>query len=139
VITRHGKRAAVILSFAEWERLSLCCPLGNCSLRRLFLSVVSVVEIKDDIAKANREGAIRKARDLSAWLETLLHLSDFAHGKGQAPGRERTAPKTSLQPPVMTTAEDIIHESRYLITPRRGRPEAGCVRGWLQQRTARNC
>ncbi len=114
MITRQGKRAAVILSFAEWERLSLCCPLDNCSLRRLFLSVVSVVEIEDGIAKANREGAIRKARDLSAWLETLLHLSDFTHGKGQAPGRERTVPKTSLQPPVMTAAKDIIHEQPVL-------------------------
>ena len=71
----------------------------------LFLSVVSVAEIEDGIAKAKRGGASRKARDLSAWLETLLHLyakrilafdiatariagalSDLARGQGHAPG-----------------------------------------------------
>lgn len=71
----------------------------------LFLSVVTVAEIEDGIAKAQREGASRKADDLSAWLETVLHLysqrimafdvptariagtlSDLAHGRGHAPG-----------------------------------------------------
>lgn len=40
----------------------------------LFLSAVSVAEIQDGIAKARREGAARKAGDLDAWLDTLLHL-----------------------------------------------------------------
>jgi len=40
----------------------------------LFLSVVTVAEIEDGIAKARREGATRKSVDLSAWLETVLHL-----------------------------------------------------------------
>lgn len=71
----------------------------------LFLSVVTIAEIEDGIAKAKREGASRKARDLTAWLDTLLHLysariltfdlvtariagalSDLARGQGQAPG-----------------------------------------------------
>ncbi|MDE3117069.1 MAG: type II toxin-antitoxin system VapC family toxin [Pseudomonadota bacterium] len=71
----------------------------------LFLSAVTVAEIEDGIAKAQREGATRKATDLSAWLETVLHLyadrilafdvptariagalSDRARGQGQAPG-----------------------------------------------------
>ena len=71
----------------------------------LYLSVVSVAEIEDGIAKARREKAKRKAVDLTAWLETLLHLyrdrilafdvaaarvagrlSDLARGKGLAPG-----------------------------------------------------
>ena len=71
----------------------------------LFLSVVTIAEIEDGIAKANREGATRKSRDLSAWLETVLHLyaarilpfdlaiariagvlSDQARGQGHAPG-----------------------------------------------------
>ena len=71
----------------------------------LFLSVVTIAEIEDGIAKAKREGATRKSRDLSAWLETLLHLyaarilpfdvatarlagvlSDHARGQGHAPG-----------------------------------------------------
>ena len=72
---------------------------------KLFISVVTVAEIEDGIAKAKREGATRKSRDLGAWLETLLHLyaarilpfdlatarlagalSDHARGQGHAPG-----------------------------------------------------
>ena len=71
----------------------------------LFLSVVTVAEIEDGIAKARREGATRKSVDPSAWLETVLHLygdrvlafdtatariagaiSDRAQGLGQTPG-----------------------------------------------------
>ena len=71
----------------------------------LFLSVVTVAEIEDGIAKARREGATRKGVDLSAWLETVLHLygdrvlafdtatariagaiSDRARGLGHTPG-----------------------------------------------------
>ena len=71
----------------------------------LFLSAVTVAEIADGIAKAKREGAKRKAADLSAWLQTVLHLygdrvlpfdsptaeiagalSDLARGRGQSPG-----------------------------------------------------
>lgn len=71
----------------------------------LFLSAVTVAEIADGIAKAKREGARRKASDLSAWLQTVLHLygdrvlpfdsaaaeiagilSDLARGRGHAPG-----------------------------------------------------
>jgi predicted nucleic acid-binding protein len=71
----------------------------------LFLSPVTVAEIEDGIAKLRREGATRKADDLAAWLEAVLHLyggrilafdtptariagalSDHARGQGQAPG-----------------------------------------------------
>ena len=71
----------------------------------LFLSAVTVAEIADGIAKARREGAKRKAADLSDWLQTVLHLygdrvlafdaataeiagalSDFARGRGHTPG-----------------------------------------------------
>lgn len=41
---------------------------------RLFVSAITVAEIEDGIAKSRRLGAIRKADELSAWLETLLHL-----------------------------------------------------------------
>jgi predicted nucleic acid-binding protein len=40
----------------------------------LFVSVVTIAEIEDWIAKARRTGATRKADDLGWWLETLLHL-----------------------------------------------------------------
>jgi toxin FitB len=72
---------------------------------RLYLSVVTVAEIADGIAKARRERTRRKAADLTAWLDTLLHLysdrvlafdvaaarvagelSDLARSKGLAPG-----------------------------------------------------
>jgi toxin FitB len=71
----------------------------------LFLSVVTVAEIEDGIAKLRREGATRKSSDLAAWLETVLHLygdrvlafdmltariagviADRARGQGHAPG-----------------------------------------------------
>ena len=71
----------------------------------LFVSAVTIAEIADGIAKAKREGARRKAANLSAWLQTLLHLygdrvlsfdsataeiagalSDLARSRGQAPG-----------------------------------------------------
>ncbi|ABC20896.1 type II toxin-antitoxin system VapC family toxin [Rhodospirillum rubrum] len=71
----------------------------------LFLSAVTVAEIEDGIAKLRREGATRKAADLMAWLDALLHLygnrilpfdttlarlagvlSDRARAQGQAPG-----------------------------------------------------
>jgi toxin FitB len=41
--------------------------------QRLHLSVVTVVEIEDGIARAVRSGAARRARDLAEWLEALLH------------------------------------------------------------------
>ncbi len=72
---------------------------------KLYLSVVTVAEIEDGIAKARRERAGRKAADLTAWLDTVLHLygdrvlafdvtaarvagelSDLARSKGLAPG-----------------------------------------------------
>ncbi|MGC1574722.1 MAG: type II toxin-antitoxin system VapC family toxin [Beijerinckiaceae bacterium] len=71
----------------------------------LFLSAVTVAEIEDGIAKLRRGGATRKSRDLSAWLESVIHLygdrilvfdtptariagvlSDRARGQGHAPG-----------------------------------------------------
>jgi predicted nucleic acid-binding protein len=71
----------------------------------LFLSVVTVAEIEDGIAKLRREGARRKSSDLASWLETVLHLygdrivafdtptariagamADRARGQGHAPG-----------------------------------------------------
>jgi predicted nucleic acid-binding protein len=71
----------------------------------LYLSAVTIAEIEDGIAKARRERATRKAANLTAWLEAVLHLygnrilafdvttariagalSDLARSKGAAPG-----------------------------------------------------
>jgi predicted nucleic acid-binding protein len=71
----------------------------------LFLSVVTLAEIEDGIAKSRRERALRKSADLASWLETVCHLygdrilafdtptariagaiSDRARGQGHAPG-----------------------------------------------------
>jgi toxin FitB len=71
----------------------------------LYLSVVTIAEIDSGIAKARRQRAGRKAADLTAWFETLLHLyavrilafdvaaariagglSDLARSRGIAPG-----------------------------------------------------
>lgn len=71
----------------------------------LFLSVVTIAEIEDGIAKLRREKAVRRSKDLAQWLDALLHLygdrilafdtpiarvagelSDRARGQGHAPG-----------------------------------------------------
>jgi toxin FitB len=71
----------------------------------LFLSAITIAEIADGIAKAKREGAKRKASNLSAWLQTVLHLygdrvlafdsptaqiagalADLARSRGHSPG-----------------------------------------------------
>ena len=71
----------------------------------LFLSMITIAEIEDGIAKARRQGARAKAARLAGWLETVLHLygsrilpfdvpaariagalSDLARGKGHTPG-----------------------------------------------------
>jgi len=71
----------------------------------LYVSAVSIAEIEAGIAGLWRRGAVRRAGDLEAWLETLLHLyaarvlpfdiavarmvgrlADHARGKGHAPG-----------------------------------------------------
>jgi toxin FitB len=71
----------------------------------LFLSAVTIAEITEGIAKAKREGAKRKASNLSAWLRTVLHLygdcvlpfdsptaeiagalADLVRGRGHSPG-----------------------------------------------------
>ncbi len=73
--------------------------------QRLYVSVVTIVEIEDGIAKSRREGATRKAGRLREWLETLVHLytprilpfdlaaartagmlSDAARGRGHTAG-----------------------------------------------------
>ncbi len=72
---------------------------------KLFLSVITVAEVEDGIARSRRQGAQRKADRLAEWLETLLHLygsrilpvdlptarrlgslADRVRGQGQAPG-----------------------------------------------------
>jgi toxin FitB len=71
----------------------------------LYVSAVSIAEIEAGIAGLRRRRATRKASDLAAWLEALLHLysarvlsfdvavariagglADRAHGMGHAPG-----------------------------------------------------
>ena len=73
--------------------------------RHLYLSVVTIAEIEEGIAKARRTGATRRTNVLTDWLETLLHLygnrvltldiaaarilgalADRAHGSGHNPG-----------------------------------------------------
>lgn len=40
----------------------------------LFLSTIAIAEIEDGITKVRREGGKKKADDLRAWLDTVLHL-----------------------------------------------------------------
>ena len=41
---------------------------------RLFMSVITIAEVEDGIARARRQGARQKAAQLTDWLETVLHL-----------------------------------------------------------------
>lgn len=97
VISATSPTAPVIRSeLAEWMDIHSAS---------LFLSAVTIAEIADGIAKAKREGAKRKAPQLSAWLRTVLHLygdrvlafdsataeiagafSDLACARGHSPG-----------------------------------------------------
>ena len=71
----------------------------------LYLSVITVAEVEQGIARCLRTGANAKARRLTEWLETVLHLcarrvlpvdvpaarrlgplADYALGQGHAPG-----------------------------------------------------
>jgi len=36
--------------------------------------VITIVEVEDGIAKADRQGAASKLAALTEWLETLIHL-----------------------------------------------------------------
>ncbi len=73
--------------------------------KRLYVSVITIAEIEDGIAKSKREGATRKSTLLLEWLDTLVHLysarilsfdlpaariagalSDKARGRGLTPG-----------------------------------------------------
>lgn len=71
----------------------------------LYLSVVTIAEVEDGIAKLRRGKATRRSKDLAQWLDAVLHLygdrilafdtaaarlagelSDRARGQGHAPG-----------------------------------------------------
>lgn len=96
VISAGAPSRPVSLALVEWM---------DTHSAALFLSAVTVAEIEDGIAKSRREGATRKSADLTAWLETVLHLygdrilafdaptariagamADRARGQGHAPG-----------------------------------------------------
>ena len=52
----------------------ICLDWMDAQSALLSLSAVTVAEIEDGIAKLRREGATRKSANLTAWLETVLHL-----------------------------------------------------------------
>ena len=84
----------------------------------LYMSAVSIAEIEAGIARLRRQGARRKADELTLWLDTLLHLyeervlpfdvpaariagalSDLARSKGHAPGFADVAIAATAQSP----------------------------------------
>lgn len=95
---------SAIAPTASVQRAELVAWMDSHSAE-LFVSAITIAEIADGIAKLKREDAKRKAADLSAWLQTVLHLygdrvlpfdtataeiagvlSDLARGRGHAPG-----------------------------------------------------
>jgi predicted nucleic acid-binding protein len=96
VISAAAPSRPVPLALVEWM---------DAHSAALFMSAVTVAEIEDGITKLRREGARRKSADLTAWLDTVLHLygdrilafdaatariagalSDRARGLGHSPG-----------------------------------------------------
>jgi hypothetical protein len=96
VISAAAPSRPVLPGLIEWMHLHSA---------DLFLSAVTVAEVENGIAKLRREGAVRRSADLTAWLETVLHLygdrvlafdaatarvagamADRARGQGHAPG-----------------------------------------------------
>ncbi len=62
---RATSKTEFLPAFVEWmDRNS----------EKLYVSVVTIAEIEDGIAKSRREGATRKSARLREWLETLVHL-----------------------------------------------------------------
>jgi len=72
---------------------------------RLYISTITIAEFEDGIAKLRRERSLKRAKALTDWLETLLHLyadrvlafdiatariagsfSDIARSKGRSAG-----------------------------------------------------
>ena len=77
----------------------------NANSAGLYLSVITVAEVEDGIARSRRAGAHAKAERLVGWLDTVLHLygsrvlpidvatarrigvlADHARGQGHDPG-----------------------------------------------------
>jgi predicted nucleic acid-binding protein len=102
----------------------------------LFVSVITVAEIADGIAKARREGAGRKADRLAEWFETVLHLyasrvlsldlpaarwlgilSDRARSAGHAPGFADLAIAATAQLHGMTILTRNLRHFRMLEIP----------------------
>jgi len=103
---------------------------------RLYLSVITVAEVEDGIAKARREAAHQKANRLAEWLETLLHLysarilpldvpvarvlgtlSDQARGSGHAPGLADLAIAATAQLRGYTVLTRNLRHFRLLAVP----------------------
>lgn len=103
---------------------------------RLYLSVITVAEVEDGIAKARREGAHHKAERLAEWLDTLLHLysarilpldvaaarllgalSDQARAAGQAPGLADLAIAATAQLQGYTVLTRNLRHFRMLAVP----------------------
>ena len=58
----------------------------------LYLSLITVAEVEDGIARSRRTGAPAKAKRLTDWLEAVLHLPDEPGGLDLpiAPSRRNT-------------------------------------------------
>jgi len=95
----------------------------------LYLSVITVAEIEQGIARCLRTGAHAKARRLTEWLETVLHLyanrvlpvdvltarcigplADYALGQGHAPGlADLTIAATALNQGLVVLTQNLRH------------------------------
>jgi predicted nucleic acid-binding protein len=76
----------------------------------LYLSVVTIGEIRRGIESIRHRGDSRQAEQLDAWLATLLddfadHILDFAHDEAQVWGRLRVPhPENAIDKQIAATA-----------------------------------
>ena len=102
----------------------------------LYLSVITVAEVEEGIARCLRTGAHAKAKRLTDWLETVLHLyasrvlpidvmtarrigplADHARGQGHAPGLADLAiAATALNRGYMVLTRNLRHFSPLRVT-----------------------
>ena len=76
----------------------------------LYVSVITVGEIRRGIELIRHRGDARQARQLEAWLELILqefedHILDFAHDEAQLWGRLRVPhPENAIDKQIAATA-----------------------------------
>ncbi len=88
--------------------------IAQASGHALFISVITIGEIRRGIELIRYRGDVRQATQLEAWIDLILnefgeHMLDFCHDEAQVWGRLRVPhPETALDKQIAATA--LTHE-----------------------------